>query len=483
MKNKIILISVACAVGLITIIILSVKSDGFRIEKITLEPNYNGLYTNQEMQQRGYVGILPKYLNSDVSACFQNVDGTKTFEIYASPIKFMNDDGKFSMIDTRITNVTNDLTKSKGFVYKTSNSDILTFYPKKLTKELGILIKKKSFEYTICPENIGGDNATYVNVSDFINKNRKTIEYEKAFGPGTNLRSYPTSLGANCEIVLAKKPNSNKLKFLLNLSHDSVGVSIAPGGYLVMANITTGTDGVKTNNILGIIQAPLVKDSSKQNNSNNNFSYKNSLKIIKQQNGRYLFIAIIDKTFLDNPNTKYPLKVLISFEQRREKQPDSAVYSNKPNMNSYLSAFTILGHSNDYGIGRIFIRYKFAKYFNLRAEDVIKATYYTYNLNAKKRGCSFEMRAVLNDWCSFMRAWNIPINIGERASYMKTDKGEIKFDITKETKKWCNDKDPDGTLEHQGLLLKSTIEEEDIWNVILSNDNSLYKTRTLIVLK
>ena len=58
---------------------------------------------------------------------------------------------------------------------------------------------------------------------------------------------------------------------------------------------------------------------------------------------------------------------------------------------------------------------------------------------------------------------------------------EINFNITKEVKKWC-DAD-DGQMEHNGVMLKSITEMEGVYNIILSNDNALFKNKTEIIIK
>lgn len=45
---------------------------------------------------------------------------------------------------------------------------------------------------------------------------------------------------------------------------------------------------------------------------------------------------------------------------------------------------------------------------------------------------------------------------------------------------WCGD--PDGQLEHNGVLLKSVDEAVGVYNVLLSNDNTLYRNRTEVLL-
>ncbi|HJD23884.1 MAG TPA: hypothetical protein H9694_07040 [Firmicutes bacterium] len=73
--------------------------------------------------------------------------------------------------------------------------------------------------------------------------------------------------------------------------------------------------------------------------------------------------------------------------------------------------------------------------------------------------------------------WSKNYQFEEKAASLSKVNHLLSFDITQETKKWCMD---DGQAEHNGLLLKSASEEEGIYNVILSNDNSIYRTKTVV---
>ena len=88
---------------------------------------------------------------------------------------------------------------------------------------------------------------------------------------------------------------------------------------------------------------------------------------------------------------------------------------------------------------------------------------------------------MLEDWCSLTGNWNSHYKTGIRVSYLATSEQEIKFDITEEVKKWCEDQS--GNLESFGVLLKTVDEKEGDYNILLSNDNSLYRNYTKIIIK
>ena len=242
-----------------------------------------------------------------------------------------------------------------------------------------------------------------------------------------------------------------------------------PGGYLIISKDKIGTDGKVSTEIVGVIQKPLLK------REDGSISYNCFLNFLKIDEETYIIQFDLDSVFFDKNSVAF-----IAFEMRREKQPDNALYSNLPNMeNSYLSNYSIIGNSTVYGIGRLMVRYVFVKNFNLHSNQIKDVSYYTYNLNNHNE--QFELLPILEDWCSMTGNWNNNYLTGNRIAFLLQNEQELKFDITEEVKKWCDD--TKGQMERNGLQLKTAVEKEDEYNILLSNDNSLFRNRTEIHLK
>ena len=169
---------------------------------------------------------------------------------------------------------------------------------------------------------------------------------------------------------------------------------------------------------------------------------------------------------------------------RVEKQPDTALYSKKADLQyAYLINRSIIGRSADYGIGRSLIRYRFCNPFSLKSSEIQHANYFTYNisrLNKKHAKQNFKLNTVLDDWCSILVNWKDNIQIGKQTSEYNGDDAVLAFDITDEVKKWCDE--PTGLAERKGVMLQSSGEKEKDFDVILSNDNALFRTRTEVIL-
>lgn len=463
---KLLFIIVAAVIAGIIAIIWVCHLFAWKEQIIKLNPSYNELFTETELKEKGHKSIIPEYSN-DVSIGFNNNDGTKSLYIYASPIRFQNNSGQLSIIDTRIANIRDTSMREIGYIYTIANSDIEPFFPKEITNNSGILIKK-DIEYSFGVKSDKPILGWYEQIKNFIGDDKYMISYDNAFGNETQLNFYPSSLGVNCEVNFTSKPAKSAMTFWLNIPDEEVKVKKEPGGYFILTKDRKDDKGATVTDILAVIQKPLLKTEEGK------ISYNCSIEYTTTAKGQYEITFLFDKDTLSRNTTAF-----ISFEMRREKQPDNALYSKHPDLtNAYLLNYSIVGNSSDYGIGRVLIRYKFAKLFNLKSTLIKEANYYTSNFS--ENNDKLELVSVLEDWCSITGNWNKNYKTGGGISHIKATQGVLKFNITEEVKKWCDNED--GQMEHNGIQLKSTDEKEGVFNLIASNDCSLYRVRTEVVL-
>ena len=438
------------------------------IQEIELDSNYNELFTKEELKEKGHISLISEY-STDVATAYMNKDGSKTLYIYASPIRYYSN-GQLSMIDTRLANVS-DTIKNSGYPYTIANSDIKPFFPLQLSKNKGIKIRSdmEDIEYEISPDSNKEIKSKVITRSNFIGESKMQVAYENALGSGIQMNFYPSSLGTNCEIMFNTTPKTTTFSLWLTIPDISIKVEKEPDGYLVLTKNGIGLNGMAITKIVGVIQKPLLKLE------NGDISYNSSINFSKVDDKCYQLRFELDKNFLTKGCMAF-----ISFEMRREKQPDTALYSGLPDLKySYLTNYSVIGNSKKYGIGRLMIRYVFVKNFNLQSNQIDEAYYYTYNLNNQRN--QFELLSVLDDWCGMTGNWNSNYKTGGKITELSQGGQELKFNITEKVKKWCNDLD--GQMEHNGIQLKSVEENDGKYSVLLSNDNTLYRNRTEVLLK
>ncbi len=460
MKNK----KLLCVLLIIVFVIIICFCILFIYDKIVwkevninLDPEYNELFTEEEMEIKGHENLLPEYI-SNVSVAYGNNDGTKTLYVFSSPIVFQDTSGAISFIDIRINNVENEEKRADGYLYTVANNDVIPFFPKELNSDSGILIEKDiSYQF-----GIESDNSVlgwYENRQNFINESKNMVVYKNFDNQGSDISVYPSNLGVNCEMNISQPLSENIINFWLKLSDENIHVEKEPGGYLVLTLY---------GNIVGVIQKPILKDKT------GNIYYDCKVDFVEEDDGIYSLKFDFGESVTED------FVAYISFEMRKEKQPDNALYSNLPDLeNAYLCNYSVIGNNFDYGLGRLLIRYEFTRFFRLKASQIEKAEYYTYSLTNNTD--QLEMLSMMEEWCSRTGNWNENYKTGLQTSLFELKDHELNFDITDEVKKWCED--PYGQLEYNGVMLKSLNEEDDIFNVILSNDNALYRNRTEIILK
>ena len=386
MKKRIIIIA-----GIALILAASVFSllafagnTGFREEQIKLDDNYNEFITDDELKKKGHLIMLPEY-NSDSSVGFKNIVGTKTLYVYASPIRFLDTNGKYSFIDNRLSNLKDDANAS-SYAYTTTSNDIIPFYPKTLSSDSGIKLVKGDFSYSIVPITSKKANAKVTEKTNFIGKNKNMVIYNEVWSRHVSLAAYPTSIGTNLEIEF-KPQYQASLEFNIQISDPAAKIRREQGGYLVIFTNEVSGNGEITEEIKGIIQMPIIK-------VNEDVIINDISCNISEEDGNYS--VSFDFGGNDKLEQAQCATAEISLEIRRNKQPDNTLYSKKATLtNAYLSNYAVIGHSNDYGIGRLLIRYVFAKKFSINSSDVLSAYYNTFCLT--KEHDSYSLLTVLDE--------------------------------------------------------------------------------------
>lgn len=462
MKKRMIIIAGVALISVVSIIsLLALQSkSGFQETQIKLDKYYYNFFTRDEIEENGFVKKLDQY-DTEVSVCFLDDIGLKHLYVFAAPIRYQDQNTKkMILIDDRIINCKDDT----NYSYEISQSDFDVKFPRELNDKTGIILSK-SWSVEFGPIINNSCLSRYTKKDNFIDEIKNVVCYDDIF-EYSNFITYPTILGTENEIIINRKCANTTHKFWLNIT-DAEPV-ITDSGYILIKDL------LDKEKILGIIQPPILKDSVK---NNPNISIDNMVALEKIGNTLYELEITLDNKFLTSKNTKYPIRYNLPIEIRRDKQPDTQVYSNQPDKNMYLSNFTSIGNNEKLGIGKCYIRFILANLFSIDPQDIQSVNYYTYSLN--KASDSIKLYEVLQDWCSLTSNWNTPIETGPIVAQIENNKkGEHIFNITNNAKKWFDDEEL--LLERYGLMMKSESEDN---SVFLSHDNALYQVKTEIIFK
>lgn len=444
-RNKIIIILSIFFILLLTLFFIFIPKN-----------NTINTFSKEYLDSKGHQKTIPEY-SSENSIAYNNKNGTKTLYLFTSPIAFYKDN-ELHFTDTKIKKTFDFNMIKKGYKYTVSNNDINTFYPKKLSQKNGILIKKNYYTYEFGTLT-SSSKSSLKNINNFINDKKTAVKYKTA---NETLYFYPTSAGTNLELTFNKVPSSSSFSLWLKIPDSEIYIQKEQGGYLTLNK--TKKDG--TSDIVAVIQAPILKSK------NNEFSVLNNINYIKKSDQLYYINFSLDNNIIKNMSSLF-----ISFEMRKENYSDLGIYSKYPNLqNIYLSNYHILGNNNIFGTGQIISRYRHLKLYNLYTANIQKVYLHMYSLTLNNDTLQIDQ---LNDgWCAVTANWNSNLKTGDKLSSSILSDHEIKFDITEAFKKWIND--DSGTLEENGFLIKSYAKNNN-YNIILSNDNSLYNNRLEIV--
>lgn len=97
--------------------------------------------SDEEINARGHISIAGEYV-SEVSMGYNNADGSKTLYVYAQPVNYMNERMEWVPIQTAIKEVDETRMLNMGYRYTIEASNIGSYYPEKLSSDLGIKIQK-----------------------------------------------------------------------------------------------------------------------------------------------------------------------------------------------------------------------------------------------------------------------------------------------------------------------------------------------------
>lgn len=409
-----------------TAVLLIIFLSGFHVVDIQLDARYNEWISEEEAKDKGHAYLLSEY-DTESTMGFLNKDGTKTLYVFASPIRYLDTQGNYQFIDTRINNCEDTGKQEEGYCYTAAANAITPYFPDKLSAEKGVLLTGSNIKYGIVPRTNDSAYAEYrKNEKTLIGELKSMIRYRRIFKGNTDLLFYPTSIGTNCEVIFTKE-SPEEIFFTLTCDTAEIKVRKEAGGYLILYTLERVNEQEREQ-IVAIVQAPLLIDRQGE------FSIQSKVDIKATLQEGYLIGFRFDSAYVGEGS-----RALISFEVRVEKQPDNTLYSGKPDLeNAYLSNTYLLGKHEEYGVGRSLIRFQFANYFGLKAENIRKVKYYTYNLSTKPLP-EFQILEVMDDWCSMTGNWSKGYRTGTVIDVLEGKQGEMAWDITTAARKWCTD--------------------------------------------
>jgi hypothetical protein len=399
---------------------------------------------------------------------FQNTDGTKSMYYYGVPVKYTDPDGVIRDKSNKVVE-NQDKAAYPEYSYQNKANDIVTLFPKILSREDGIVLENAGTKIELIPYNYTdaeNDETTAVESSarkeECVHNDGESADaviYDNVFGGGTKLQYTPTFMGFKEDLILEQNTGINRFQFILKSGELQ---AVLENGCIYLIDPLTGETEATVSPIY-------VYDSYKgiKSYENTHDTWNNEI-ILKEldSDGNYLVAITVDEEFLNDPDTVYPVYVdpTLTFDENTDIN-DAIIYSGSPSVAHGSNYYNYIGYYNTtYGIGRLLVKFPGMigdnTYSSLSASQISSVTYYAYtdgtNAETSIRPYIYTGSAWTESTVTCnMVSWNGTVTLTDMpAVTVPNSAGNIAFDITAAAKAWKA-----GTYSaSSGLMLKNSNE-------------------------
>lgn len=407
---------------------------------------------------------------------YANYDGTETAYIFDEEVKYIDDNGEIQDKSNEITEADSDII-GEQYSYFNEDNDINTYFPDVLSEDSGIFLNSDGFTLEMMP------NTDAVSGTAKLIDN--TVVYPDIFGEKTELRYETTFNGFKEDIVLYENCG-NVFSFTVN----------AQGTYPENENGAINFVDKNSGEVKAVMSPIYVYDSYVGDvpEGETHYTYANSLEFRKIYEDIYEITITVDRDFLENEATVYPVYVdpsttVISATSTGTKTVlDTPIYNGSGAANVTAGANTtgVIGYVNaSYGSGRMLMKFP-----SLSTNGFISSKYtilgtFLYLKDVSGQSSSATITAYNYTGPSWNEStvysssvWNgVGTSVGS-ATFSSPSNVQKSIDITSAVKKWQTD----STAFNKGLILKNTTSETSTtyYKSICTSENSSFKSYLVV---
>ena len=482
-----------------------------------------------ETRRKGHVHRLRDEESDLDSAVFQNRDGTKSMYLFSQSIKFMDDNGEVQDKSNKLSEDINDPRFAEDYAYVNNENDVNTYFPEKLVEDTGVILTWQDAAIEISPvaatdadkievesEEEDGGEEPYADVDSDADKAEaepeeeddgeepyadgeysadkvevepeeedsreepyEAVDYRNIFGEDTIVRYTPQFNGFKEDIILDSNIGVNEFSFTLKTGGLRL---VEQEGSYCLRNPETGEDLFELGNIV-------VYDSKEQDGIGEpaipDMEYAHAYRMeTVEEDSEYLVTIVVDKGYLDSPDTVYPVTIdpsVITITSGG--MQDAPLLSGcKSSFGSYSASLHAgnykLAFDSSYQTGRALVRFpglfsnKTIK--NLKANEIVSVKYIPRDVMCYSSTTTVNCYRVTKAWNedtvyytkSIWNAYDSTKLDGNAVTYnggtgsTGTGTGHYyPFDITKAVKDWINGL-YGGKSNHYGIMLKAANESQ-----------------------
>ena len=382
-KALCVLLSVIIAFG--TFVVLTVGSS--RLQDWLGMKSLLSAYAAEIVDTKGAVGVNEKSMLADNTLIeLENKDGSNTVYMFSEPISYTDENGNLKTKDISVEKQADKELKANGYTYSNGQNDYRINFSS--NSDSGIFIEHSNFKYSLIPQSKKSVTGRE-NMSVILNEEFEDFEYKNIYGEGTNLKFYPQLNGIKDEIVLDSKIEQNMFSF--ELVTDNCSAILNDDGTISLVS-DDNNESVQT------FTAPFAYDSEYVEGDKNEHYTDCSYSLDKIGNNTYIITVAVDKQWLENKNTVYPV-VIDPTTGNLQSGMDVPIHSKRPTA-STSGDNNAVGVSSFNGASRTLVYMGWPG--NVYGGSKINsAYYYARELTARTSGFGLEIYRITSAWNNY----------------------------------------------------------------------------------
>ena len=429
----------------------------------------------------GYVARLNSEEQSLSEIVLEKEDGTRSLYLFGENVKYIDENGE-------VADKSNNAVR-RGSAYVNEGNDVEVILPATLTA--GIAVTGDELNITMKPlaDKIGRSLSPAVKTAD------DTVVYSDVFDSSTNIEYTYTYGGVKENIILESYNGKNSFDY-----------EITTGGLSLYEDKGTLLLADESGDVKATLGEVIVFSADNKNNTFGKYKVEEL-----EKNNRYKVTLTVDKEYLTDPDTKYPVKINpdINSEEDNLSIQDLQVFKGKDGKGTSETSAGYSGVSRvgwtDWGACRTLIKlnnFSFSKYNITDAEQINNAYIEFRDLmcqggsgvpiscgqfkgNSWSENCTKTWNALNADNSSLSSPVSVTYGNGNSKRDLSDKKHWYNWNITSTVKKWISDM----SLITRGLQLRTYntfLEESSVYSGSMKTfgsmqGNAIYKPYIIII--
>lgn len=319
----------------------------------------------------------------------------------------------------------------------------------------GVLLEYQNYEIEVSPYKSNSKKSfkpnNGVTGKKLTSEQDDFVLYTGAFGKGTSLRYTPLFDGYKEDIILDNSDVGNEFTFFVKAENL---IAKLVNDYVSFIDPATDKEVAKFEPIYVYDSYDNGYEIPHETNDNH---YE-----LEEVTGGYLLTIVVDKNFLQNPETVYPVYVdpTTTFNQSSNIS-DTIIYSGRPNYTHSANQYLHVGYYDaNYKVGRVLVKFpglvNNVVFKGLQTEQIKSVVFRAYHLGGNST-TTIEARPFYSTWNESTATYN-NVNWNNYGGVLSSksvnsSQGYIDFNITSQVLEWWGESDGGN-----GIILKNTNE-------------------------